>query len=86
MVWVNSLSEIEPVGKAKVSLISANNQVLCDGYTKADGVAIFEDISSSLEGFAPFVITVAKDNDLSYLKFSDCLLPSAEFDIKAGLF
>ncbi|UCE65679.1 MAG: alpha-2-macroglobulin family protein [Candidatus Zixiibacteriota bacterium] len=86
MVWLNSLSGIEPVNKTRVSLISSNNQVLCDDYTNSDGVAIFEDIGPELEGFAPFVITAAKGNDLSYLKISECLLPSAEFDIKGRPF
>ena len=86
MVWVNSLSGIEPVNKARVSLISNNNQILCEGYTNSDGVAIFDEIAPKLEGFTPFVITVANGNDLSYLKFSECLLPSAEFDIKGRPF
>ncbi|UCC80883.1 MAG: alpha-2-macroglobulin family protein [Candidatus Zixiibacteriota bacterium] len=86
MVWVNSLSDIEPVKKARVSLISNNNQILCDGYTNSDGVAIFEDIAPKSEGFTPFVITAAIGNDLSYLKFSECLLPSAEFGIKGRPF
>jgi uncharacterized protein YfaS (alpha-2-macroglobulin family) len=86
MVWVNSLSGTEPVNKARITLISSNNQLLCDGYTNSDGVAVFEDIAPKLEGFVPFVITVADGNDLSYLKFSECLLPSAEFDIKGRPF
>lgn len=86
MVWVNSLSEIEPVNNARVSLISVNNQLLCDGYTNSDGVAIFKDIGTKLEEFTPLVITVSKGEDLSNLKFSDCLLPSAEFNMKGRPF
>lgn len=82
MVWVNSLKEGQPIKKADIRLFSANNQVLLEGKTNSDGVAIFKDIGAKLEGFIPFVITISKGHDLSYLKFSECLLPSAEFDIK----
>ena len=86
MVWVNSLSDIRPVNKADVKLFSLNNQVLVEGQTDKNGVAIFKDIGQALNGFEPFLITVDKAKDLSYLKFNDCLLPTAEFDIKGRPF
>jgi hypothetical protein len=86
MVWVNSLSGTEPVNRARVNLISDNNQILLDGYTNSKGVVVFKNAGEKIGEFDPFVITVAKDRDLSYLKFSESLLPVAEFDIKGRPF
>jgi hypothetical protein len=86
MVWVNSLEDLQPVKQAEIKLLSDNNQILIEGKTNSEGVALFEDIGAKLIGFTPFVITVNKDSDMSYLKFSECILPSAEFDISGRPF
>lgn len=82
MVWANSLSDVSPISKAKVKLHSKNNQVLLDGKTDSRGIAVFKNIGDKLKGFEPFLITVAKDDDLSYLKFAECLLPTSDFEVK----
>lgn len=82
MVWVNSLSETKPVKKADVYLISRNNQQLLKGRTDSRGIAIFEETSAQIEGFDPFLIVVSKDDDMSFMKFSDCLLPTEDFDTR----
>ncbi|MBD3383020.1 MAG: hypothetical protein GF404_12600, partial [candidate division Zixibacteria bacterium] len=82
MVWVNSLSQTKPVKKADVYLFSHNNQQLLKGRTDSRGIAIFEDIGAQIEGFDPFLIVVSKDDDLSFMKFSDCLLPTEDFDTR----
>ncbi|MCP4582525.1 MAG: hypothetical protein GY839_13030 [candidate division Zixibacteria bacterium] len=86
MVWVNTLSGTKPVDNARVNLISSNNQNLLEGYTNSKGVLIFENIGDKISGFEPFVITAGKGDDLSYLKFNECLLPTSEFDIKGRPF
>ena len=86
MVWVNSLENLKPVNQAWVRLISANNQLLLEGKTNSEGVVLFEAIGPQLAGFTPLVITVNKDSDMSYLKFADCALPTAEYDISGRPF
>jgi hypothetical protein len=81
MVWSNSLSETKPVGKAKVKLISRNNQVLVEGKTNSKGVAIFSDIADQIEGYKPFLITIEKDGDLSYLRLDNSRLSTSDFDV-----
>ena len=39
LVWANSLSSLDPVADAKVTLFSENNQVLLTGTTNAEGMA-----------------------------------------------
>jgi uncharacterized protein YfaS (alpha-2-macroglobulin family) len=81
MVWVNSLSDVKPIGGADVTLISRNNQTMLEGKTDSHGIAIFEDIAEKTKGFEPFVITISKNGDLSFLNFSDCLISTSDFDV-----
>ncbi len=81
MVWVNSLSSITPVSKADVALISRNNQVLLSGKTDSRGIVVFENIAEKMAGFEPYLITVGKDNDLSYLNFNECMIYTSDFDV-----
>ncbi|MEE9554783.1 MAG: MG2 domain-containing protein [candidate division Zixibacteria bacterium] len=81
MVWVNSLSGTTPVPNAEVRLMSRNNQILADGITDTDGIAIFEDIDRNFKQAEPFMITVTRGNDLSYLRFSDCIISTSEFNV-----
>ncbi len=81
MVWAHSLEDTRPIKKATVSLISKNNQVLVEGKTDSRGIVIFDDLSDHTEGFEPYLITVRYKDDLSYLRFVDCLLPTNDFDV-----
>lgn len=81
LVWANSLSETKPVKKAMVKLFSRNNQLLLEGRTNSKGVAIFSDIADQIEGYRPFLITVEKDGDLSYLRLDNSRLSTSDFDV-----
>ncbi len=86
MVWVNSLSETEPKKNVVVRLISKINQILLEGKTDSKGIVVFENIAKNIEGFVPFIITAEQKDDLTFLKFADCLLPINDFDIKGRPF
>lgn len=81
LVWAHSLVDTKPLPKAPVTLISKNNQVLVVGETDSRGIVIFDDLKSYTEEFQPYVITVTREGDLAYLRFSDCLLPTSDFDV-----
>jgi len=81
MVWVNSLSDLNPISKATVNLYSKNNQLILSGRTDSRGIAIFNKIKDNIGDFTPYLITVEKNDDLSFLKFDDCRLETGEFDI-----
>jgi uncharacterized protein YfaS (alpha-2-macroglobulin family) len=86
MVWVNSLSNSSPLKNAEVMLLSKNNQPLLKGKTDSRGITIFNKVHNQLVGFQPYLITVTHKNDLSYLLFDDCLLPTSDFDVKGRPF
>jgi len=86
MVWANSLSQAEPVGKAQVKLFSRNNQLLVQGKTNSKGVVVFPDIGDQVEGYQPFLVTVEKDSDLSYLRLDNSRLAISDFDVSGRPF
>ena len=77
----NAKLNSEPISNASVSLISRNNQTLVEGKTDSRGIAILDGIKDKLAGFEPFVITVARNNDLAYVRLDESLLPIADFDV-----
>ncbi len=81
MVWANSLADSEPLSGVTVNLLSKNNQTLVEGKTDSRGLAVFENIKDKLAGFEPFVITAAREGDLSYLRLDESLLPISDFDV-----
>ena len=86
MVWVNSLSQPGPIGKAQVKVFSLNNQLLAEGKTNSNGVALFPDFYDQAKGFKPFLITVEKDHDLAYLRLDNSRLATTDFDVSGRPF
>ena len=86
MVWANSLATTEPIGKAKVKLFSRNNQLLAEGKTNSKGVALFPELAEQIAGFQPFLISVEKNDDLSYLRLDNTRLPTSDFDVSGRPF
>lgn len=80
-VWINSLKKLTPIADVKIKLISKNNQLLAEGITNDDGVCTIENLKEKIEDFEPFIIVAEKDDDFSFLKFSDCIIPTHYFDI-----
>jgi hypothetical protein len=81
MVWTRHLGTLEPVSRADVSLVSRNNQVLVEGRTDSRGVVEFEGLVEATAGFEPYLITVQKRDDLSFLLFEEAALDYTRFDV-----
>lgn len=82
LTWVHSLADAKPIRGAAVQLMSKNNQLMIEGKTDSRGVVTFDKLDALTEEFDPYVITVSKDDDLSFLRFDDCLIPTSDFDVK----
>ena len=80
-VWVKSLATGAPVPTARVQLISDNNQTLLSGTTNWAGFAEFTDVAEKTEDFIPFMITVAKRDDLAFIQLDKHEIATADFDI-----
>ncbi len=80
-VWVKSIATGAPVPAARVQLISDNNQTLLSGTTNWAGFAEFPEVAEKTEDFIPFMITVAKRDDLAFIQLDRHEIATADFDI-----
>jgi uncharacterized protein YfaS (alpha-2-macroglobulin family) len=80
-VWVKSLATGAAVPTARVKLISDNNQTLLSGTTNWAGFVEFTDVTEKAEDFTPFMITVAKRDDLAFIQLGRHEITTADFDI-----
>ena len=80
-VWVKSLATGDPVPSARVKLISDNNQTLLTGTTNWAGFVEFSDVAEKTKDFTPFMITVAKRDDLAFIQLDRHEIATADFDI-----
>ena len=80
-VWVKSLATGAAVSTARVKLISDNNQILLNGTTNWAGFVEFTDVAEKTEDFTPFMITVAKRDDLTFIQLDRHEIATADFDI-----
>ena len=80
-VWVKSLATGAPVPTARVQLISDNNQTLLSGTTNWAGFVEFTDVAEKTKNFTPFMLTVAKRDDLAFIQLDTHEIATADFDI-----
>ena len=80
-VWVKSLATGAAIPTARVKLISDNNQTLLSGTTNWAGFVEFKDVTEKTEGFTPFMITVAKRDDLAFVQLDRHEIATADFDV-----
>ncbi|NLY74182.1 MAG: alpha-2-macroglobulin family protein [Firmicutes bacterium] len=82
VVWVNSLESLEPKVKAKVSLISRNNQVLASAETDNQGIARFNNIKQLTAGFESFIILAESGDDFSFVHLRSGRIATTDFDVR----
>ena len=80
MVFVNSLKTLKPYGNTTINLISKTNQVMASVKTDASGVATISNLATLSKEFTPYVITVSRGDDFSFLKFANTTVSAADFD------
>ena len=80
-VWVNSLSNLKPISQATVKLVSDNNQILLTGKTNWAGFVKFTSVAQKTEDFSPFMLTVEKKDDLSFIQLNRHQLSIGDFNV-----
>ena len=80
-VWVKSIATGAPVPAARVKLISDNNQTLLSGTTNWAGFVEFTEVAEKTKDFIPFMVTVAKRDDLAFIQLDRHEIATADFDI-----
>lgn len=90
LVWVNSLTDLKPKPRVRVTLLSRNNQTMGTATTDQQGVAVFRNLRSQREEFEPFIILAEEGDDFSFIKLNDgrisllILIPAAAPHWKRG--
>lgn len=82
VVWVNSLSDLTPRARARVTLLSKNNQPMAAATTDHQGLAVIKNLRRLREQFEPFVVLAEDGEDFSFLQLSAGLLSVADFDTR----
>ena len=67
LVWANSIHSLEPVAGAVVRVFSGENQLLAEGSSDRQGLVALA-LDTTQPGNTPFLVTVQRGDDVSYLK------------------
>ncbi|WP_243312266.1 alpha-2-macroglobulin family protein [Fundidesulfovibrio agrisoli] len=81
LVWVASYKDTAPVAGARVKVVSTKNQVLFQGVTDKNGLWRTTGLSSLPPEREPFIVTVEKDSDYSFLHFDRFRTDMTGFDV-----
>jgi uncharacterized protein YfaS (alpha-2-macroglobulin family) len=80
LVWVSSLSDLEPVGGVSVTLISNKNQVLGKGETDGSGMLRLSEPKNENRG-TPYMLTLEKGNDFSFVLLDSMKVDTTDLDV-----
>lgn len=81
LAFVCSIRTLEPVEGSTVSVMSSNNQLIASAVTDHMGIARFGDLKSVLPQFEPYIVTVERGDDFTFLPLSTTRTDLIEFDI-----
>jgi uncharacterized protein YfaS (alpha-2-macroglobulin family) len=82
LVWVNTLSNLDPVAGAGVRLYSSANQLLAEGRTDKDGVCHLQrgEVWEKDDRTPAFVTVSTTERDVTFVKLTRGLLSQEAFD------
>ena len=78
VIWVASFKDLTPIANASVSLIDDQNQILARGRTDESGFWTARGIK---EKATPFMVTVERGKDFSFLLLGDSRVDLSAFDV-----
>lgn len=85
-VWVNSLTSLNPLPEATVTLYSQNNQTILSGKTNSEGMVIFSNIDWEKEDLLPYLITAKKGDDVCFLELTRRQITTSDFDVAGAAY
>ena len=81
LVWVSSFANLSAIDGATVRLISNQNQTLAEGKTDAEGLWRTRGLAEVFEKQTPYMITVERGNDFSFLLLDQSTIDNSSFDV-----
>lgn len=80
-VWISSFKDLHAVSGATVTMLSDQNQVLGSGVTDSRGIWEMRGLAKALAKKRPFMLTVKKGSDFSFLIFGKTEIDLSPFDV-----
>lgn len=80
-VFANSIKDAKSLAGVNVSLISSNNQTVMQGATNAEGVAVFNNLTTKANNFQIKMVGASLGSDFNYLLYSDTRVNNSRFDV-----
>jgi len=81
LVWVSSFADLSPVPNAAVKVLSDQNQLLATGKTDASGLWHGKDLGGWSENRRPFMVTVERGDDFSFVFMGRSGIDTSGFDV-----
>ena len=81
LVWASSFSSLDPVAGADVRIISSQNQLMARGKTDAKGIFRAEGLTQKFIDNKPYMVTVQKGSDFSFLLLDNMQIDTAGLDV-----
>ncbi|HVY54868.1 MAG TPA: MG2 domain-containing protein, partial [Thermodesulfobacteriota bacterium] len=81
LVWASSFSTLDPVAGADVRVISSQNQLIAKGKTDAKGIFRAEGLAQKFTDNKPYMVTVQKGADFSFLILDNMQIDTAGLDV-----
>lgn len=81
VVFANSIKTAEALSGVNVIAYGANNQVLGNGTTNAEGVAEITYTRKEFSGFSPAMLIAKTADDFNYLPFNSTLVNTSRFEV-----
>ncbi len=80
LLWALSHRDLRPIAGARVELVSDQNQTIASGTTDGEGLWRFRD-AAALEKHRPFVATLAKGDDFSFVYLDRMRIDTTGLDV-----
>jgi alpha-2-macroglobulin len=80
-VFANSIHDAQPLPGVEINIVSTNNQTLLSGKTDGSGAVVFRDVTRSIEGFTPRMVTAVTEADFNFLDLRDALVETSRYDV-----
>ncbi|MBM4255464.1 MAG: alpha-2-macroglobulin family protein [Deltaproteobacteria bacterium] len=81
LVWVSSFANLAAIDGATVRLISNQNQTIAEGQTNAEGLWRVHGLAKAFEKQTPYMVTVERGNDFSFLLLDQTTIDTSSFDV-----
>jgi uncharacterized protein YfaS (alpha-2-macroglobulin family) len=81
LVWASSFSSLDPIAGADVRIVSSQNQLIAKGKTNAKGIFRAEGLSEKFLAGKPYMVTVEKGEDFSFLLLDNMEIDTSGLDV-----